>query len=40
MILSNVQDVECPNVQRLPTPLWYLFESELDIIAKKSVPDV
>ena len=38
--LTNVENVECPIVRSLPTPLWYLFESELDIIAKESVPDV
>lgn len=27
-------------VKSYPTPLWYIFNSELDIVAKASVPDV
>ena len=38
--LPDVADVdrECPMVKTYPTPLWFLFNSELDIIAKESIP--
>ena len=37
--LADVQEVDCPKIRSFPTPLWYLFESEVDI-AKECVPDV
>lgn len=31
-------DKDCAMVKNYPTPLWFLFNSELDIIAKESIP--
>lgn len=38
--LSDVGDIDrdCPMVKSYPTPFWYFFNSELDIIAKESIP--
>ena len=38
--LPDVQEVQTPSLRNYPTPLWYLFDSELDIIARESVPDI
>ena len=38
--LPDVQEVRTPSLRNYPTPLWYLFDSELDIIARESVPDI
>ena len=37
--LPDVGSEEHPMVKTYPTPLWYMFNSELDIVAKESVPD-
>lgn len=31
-------DKECPMVKNFPTPLWFMFDSELDILAQESIP--
>ena len=31
-------DKECPMVKNFPTPLWFMFDSELEILAQESVP--
>lgn len=38
--LPDVSDVDrdCPMVKSYPTPLWFFFNSELDIIARESIP--
>ena len=38
--LPDVGDIDrdCPMVKTYPTPFWYFFNSELDIIAKESIP--
>lgn len=38
--LPDVTQEDHPMVKSYPTPLWYMFNSELDIVAKASVPDV
>ena len=38
--LPDVQEVQSPALRSYPTPLWYLFDSEVDIIARVSVPDI
>ena len=38
--LPDVSKEEHPMVKTYPTPLWYMFNSELDIVAKESIPDI
>ena len=38
--LPDVREEEHPMVKSYPTPLWYMFNSELEIIAKECVPNV
>ena len=37
--LPDVTKLDVTTVQNIPTPLWFLFDSELDIIARDSLPD-
>ena len=36
--LSSINAVDIPYHRSLPTPLWYLWDSELDIIGKSALP--
>ena len=38
--LPDVREEEHPMVKSYPTPLWYMFNSELEILAKECVPNV
>ena len=37
--LPHMEDIENTTLKTYPTPLWFLFNSELELIAKESVPD-
>ena len=36
--LSNVEELQAPIIKKYPSNLWYLIESEVDIIAMESIP--
>ena len=37
--LPDIETMETHALKSYPTPLWFLFNSELDIIAKDAIPD-
>ena len=37
--LLDIEAVQAPSKINPPTPLWYMFESELDVVAANAIPD-
>ena len=37
--LPSIEDIDAPSKVTPPTPLWYLFDSELEAVAQTALPN-